>query len=120
MIRVPRETNTFETEHGAVEITLYDILWAEGSCEGTERPTRLHLADRVVTCRKPLEELLPVLGDSFLFCLTCGVVNQLRIRSFGEKKIVMDNGEEVEISPFLSERFRDKYCGELARRVWED
>ena len=120
MIRASREVHTFETDHGAAKIPLYDILWAEETCEGAQLLTRLHLADRVVTCRKSLDELLSLPGNIFLFCLISGAVNQLRIRSFEDDKIVMDNGEKLAISPFLSDRFRQQYCGNLAHWVWED
>ena len=120
MIRPPLEKRIFETESGPSEIALFDILWADSTAEGAEHPTCLHLADRTVLCTKPFESLRPLLGDAFLFCLPYGAVNQLRIRSFESDKIVMDNGEVLEIAPFLSRKFREKFCRELARRVWED
>lgn len=120
MIRALPQVRTFETDHGAVNIALYDILWAEEIAEGAQLFTRLHLADRVVICPKSLDALLSAANNIFLFCLLNGAVNQLRIRSFEEDKIVMDTGEVLAISPFLSERFRQKYCSNLAQLVWED
>lgn len=120
MIRASRETYTFETDQGAEKIPLYDILWAEDVCEDAQLLIRLHLADRTATCKNSLDELRSLPGDIFLFCLNRGVVNQLRIRSFQDDRIVMDTGEELPVSPFFSERFRRKYCGNLAHWVWED
>lgn len=120
MIRTLQEVRSFETTQGTVEIPLYDILWAEEIPEGAQLFTRLHLADRTVTCGKSIDELLTTSGGAFLFCLLNGAVNQLRIRSFEEDKIILDTGETIAISPFLSEGFRRKYCDNLARLVWED
>ena len=120
MILAAQDVNTFETDRGTAEIALYDILWAEDVPKSAGSFTRLHLADRAVICRKSLIELLPILGDAFLPCLISGAVNQLRIRSFEEDKIILDNGETIAISPFLSEGFRPKYCSNLAHWVWED
>ena len=120
MIRALANVHTFETDHGAVDIAPYDILWAEEIAEGAQLFTHLHLADRVLTCPQSLDTLLATADNIFLFCLLSGAVNQLRIRSFEDDKIVMDTGETLAISPFLSERFRQKYCSNLAQLVWED
>lgn len=120
MIRASQDAHSFETDHGIAEIVPYDILWAEEVSEGAGCFTRLHLSGSTVTCRNSLDALMPILGDTFLFCLLCGAVNQLRIRSFEENRIVLDNGESIAISPFLSEGFRQKYCDNLAHWVWED
>ena len=120
MIRPLQEKRIFETDAGAEEIALHAILWAEGVADGTRRGATLHLADRSVTCAASFEALRPLLGDAFLFCLSCGAVNQLHIRSFEKDRIVLDNGETLTISPFLAPKFREKYCRELAHRVWED
>ena len=120
MIRPLRKTQVFETKSGPEEISLHAVLWAEGCTEGSQRFSLLHLADRTVECRIPFETLRPLLGDAFLFCLSCGAVNGLRIRSFEAERIVLDNGETLTISPFLAPKEREKLCRELARRVWED
>ena len=120
MIRPFQETRVFESQPEPVEIALYDILWADGSYDGAQHLTRLHLADRVVICQKPFVNLRPMFGDAFLFCLTNGAVNQLRIRSFEAESIVLDNGETLTVSSFLAEKFREKYCRYLASLVWED
>ena len=120
MIRPLQETRTFETEFGPMAIVLHDILWVDGTCKDVTASARLHLNNQVVTCKNTFEELLPLLGDAFLFCLTRGAVNQLRIRRFETKQIVFDTGESVPVDPFLSSRYREKYCRDMACQVWED
>lgn len=120
MIRPLQKTHTFETDSGPMTIALYDILWVDSVCDDLHSPVRLHLADRVIFCKASFEDLLSVLGDVFLLCLTRGAVNQLRIRRFESEQIIFDTGASVAIDPFLSPRFQEKYCRDLARRVWED
>ena len=120
MIRPLQKTHTFETESGSVTVSLYDVLWVDSVCDDLRSPVRLHLAERELFCKTPFEKLLPVLGDVFLLCLTRGAVNQLRIRRFEQNQIVFDTGASVAVGPFLSPRFQEKYCRDLADRVWED
>ena len=120
MIHPTTEKRVFESLPEPLELPLYDILWADGTYEGSQHHTRLHLADRVVICSKPFEQLRPMFSDAFLFCLTNGAVNQLRIRSFEADQIVLDNGEALTVPPFLASKFREKYCRYLASLVWED
>ena len=116
MIRPLEERRSFETNGGTVSLALREILWAEGV--GAE--TLLHLTDRTLRCKTPFESLRPRLGDSFMFCLTRGVVNELHIRRFLEAALLLDNGEKLEVSPFLLPQFHEKYCRDMARLVWED
>ena len=120
MIQPSREMHIFPTPSGSCEIALYDILWAEGSTEGKKRPTLLHLADQVVSCTTPFETLRPLLGDTFLSCLSDGAVNELRIRSFEGDQIEIDTGEILKVPPFLAPKFREKFCRDLASWVWVD
>ena len=120
MIRPLQEKRTFNVEGGTFEASLFDILWVDGTGEGDSRHTRLHLSDRVIVCTKPFESLLPLLGDAFLFCLTNGAVNQLRIRSFEADRILLDNEESLTVPMFFAQKFHEKYCRYLASLVWED
>ena len=120
MIRPLQKTYTFETEFGPMAIALYDILWADSDCKDLHAPAKLHLADRVITCKATFDTILPRLGDTFLLCLTRGAVNSLRIRRFETNQIIFDTNASVSIDPFLSSRFQEKYCRDMASRVWED
>lgn len=120
MIHPIQDTCSFDTEIGVRSISLYDILWVDGSTDDVDSPTRIHLVDQVLFCRQSFEELLPQLGDAFLFCLNRGAVNELHISRIEADALVLDTGERLPLSPFLSSRFREKFCRDLAHRVWED
>ena len=120
MIRTVQTTRAFETDDGQIEIALSDLLWVEDKQDNGSHSSCLHLDDRSFLCKCSFEVLLPSLGDDFLLCLPNGAVNLLRIRRFEADTVVLDNGEKLAAIPFLLQRFHEKYCRELARRVWED
>ena len=120
MIRPVQETCSFDTKAGVCSISLHDILWVDADAEDSDGTTRIHLADQVLTCSQSFEELLPQLGDTFLFCLNRGTVNELHVRCIEADALVLDTGERLPLAPFLASRFREKLCRDLAHRVWED
>ena len=111
---------SFDTETGVRSISLDDILWVDGGADDVDSTTRLHLTNQVLICRQSFEELLPQLGDAFLFCLNRGAVNELHISRIEADALALDTGERLPLSPFLTSRFREKLCRDLAHRVWED
>jgi len=119
MIRRTGETRTLNTETGSQEMVIDDILWIESSGVRENSPCCLHTDRGRILCQENFEKVLPILGSAFLTCLPRGAVNQRRIRAFVGQSIELDNGETMTVEPFLAARYRDAYCRNLAKWVWE-
>lgn len=108
-----KTTLVIHKKDGTIIVPIKDILYLERN----KRTTIIQCSNEAITCSQKLDQLLPLLSDSFIQCHRSYIIHLHKVKKYTTTSFTMIDGTSISISRNFYQKTKERWLSYLKNRV---